>query len=486
MSRLRRTPAVVAAFPAPVAAAAPVTVLAVLAALAAAAAAPASAAADLVHPDGSFVTLLPGGDALVADDIDLPPGTGGRIAVPLPETLQFETARATLRGAGRALPIEFVPPIGGLGGWLQACVGKTVRLLPAGGGSRSGELPREGRLIAAGDPALVEIADGITAVAAERLVCATDADGRFRLAVDLPDRTKADVLDLSYRLGGWSWQARHRLDLDAAGGTGRLSAAAVIQVPPGADLTRARLRLAEGDVPRAGGPRPAPAYDMAEKRVMAAAPMQAEEVAESSTYDLVLFDIPGTWDLRGPAQRSLPLRPSAAVQVEDVAVLRFFNTPHAPSLEDPVVPRRHLRFEAGKDVVLPSGVIEVGVRRADGTWAPLGEVATPRVPAGRKADVALGTLPDVVIFYRRPSLDVLPQGRFQREAVIEWEALNRRDGPTRLELRHELGGPYELLEASPAPAKKDGSAIAWDVPLAKGQKVTLRAKLRFDPRPVRN
>lgn len=428
-------------------------------------------------PDGPpLVAVFSGGDALVEETLVLDPGPAGIVAFPNAESLDPASFVATL--GGRRVETTLLPPVDSLFSLLRTCVGRPVQLLP--GGPDAPALPESGTLSVASDPPLVRIdADRTIAVRADRVVCPTAAEARWRMAFDLPARGAKTPLALRYRLGGFGWQARHRLVLAEGGGTARLATDAVIAVPAGTLMPDARLRVVEGDIPRAGG---GPVY-MAEKadarNAMMAAPAP---VAESRSLDLLVFDLPGSRELAGPATLVLPLREPADVPLEDVLVFEVYRSPLAPAPDEPLAPRRHLRVLIDGSAALPGGIVEAGVLRRDGTWLPLGEVATPRIAAGRTADLPLGEVRDVVAVYRRPTLGVVTEGPFQREAGVTIDLENRRGSAARIELRQELGGPFELLGADPQPTERDGSSLTWKLVLERSQVQTIRFRVRMEPR----
>ncbi len=429
---------------------------------------------------GTHVTVLPGGEGLVSETLDVPAGAAGPLALVRPPTTVTESFDAALLPAETALPVVFAPPLDGLAPLLARCTGQRV-LVQAG--TNDPATVTDGELVAAGgpdQPALVRRADGyVVPVRWDRVMCVAPGDGRWRLAVELPESKSPRAVRLRYRVGGFAWQARHRLDLDEAGASARLALQAVVDVPFGARYDGAALRLAEGGLPRA---MPQPRPMMADKRMaVAAAP---EAVVEGEALDFILFDV-GTRDLAGPARFTVPLRPPQKVAIEDALVLTLSGTPAGMAPEQPLAPVRHLRFVVPGDRPVPGGTFDVGVARGDGTWVPLGEIATQRLAPGAKADLTLGEVRDLVARYRRPTLETLPAGPFLREAAVEVTLENRRPRAGLVEMRQEFWGPFELVDAKPAPDARDGSSLTWRVGLDKGATKTVTYRLRFDPRPPR-
>lgn len=441
-----------------------------------------TAAVTAPPADGPLVTVLPNGEALVEETIAVQP-RGGRVDLPRPETLRPESVVATAGEDGTPLTVFFDPPVSGLHELLTRCVGETVRILPAGPQAEASGLPQAGTLVAPGDPALVRLDTGeVVPVRAERLACRDDGDARTRLGVLVPEKA-AGPLRLRWAATGFGWQVRHRLDLDAEGGSGRLISTTVVALPPGTSFTGARLRLAEGDVPRVAGPQPGRAPRMM-KMEMAAAPAPDEDAmaAQSTSFDLVLFDVPGRWELTGPGRITLPLRPAAAVKPEDVLRLDLHRW-SGPSPEfEPLFPQRRLRFRVEGTAPLPAGVFDVGTRRADGSWLPLGEAPTARVASGKTAEVRLGEVRDVTIAYRTADLAELRDAKYLREAAFEVQVENHRDRPAIVELEHHLGS-YVLIDSSVPPHAKTGTSLVFRRTLAPGAKETLRWRAKVDPRP---
>ncbi len=430
---------------------------------------------------GTLVTVLPGGEGLVAETLDLPAGDAGPFELVRPPTTVTESFDAALLPAETALSVVFAPPLDGLATLLARCTGQRVLVQ---GGTDDPQAVAEGELVAAGgpdQPALVRRADGVVVpVRWDRVMCRAAGDGRWRLGVALPESKTARNVRLRYRVGGFAWQARHRLDVDEAGANARLALQAVVDVPFGARYDGAALRLAEGGMPR-GVPQPRPM--MADKR-MAAVGAAPEAIVEGEALDFILFDV-GTRDLAGPSRFTVPLRPPQKVAFEDALLLTIGGSPSGMPPDQPLAPVRHLRFVVPGDRPVPGGTFDVGVSKGDGTWVPLGEVATQRLAPGAKADLTLGEVRDLVARYRRPALETLPSGPFLREATVEVTLENRRPRAGLVEMRQEFWGPFEVLEAKPAPDARDGSSLTWRVGIDKGATKTVVYRVRFEPRPPR-
>lgn len=437
----------------------------------------------LASPEPARLTVLPTGTAQVEEQLAVPAGAAAPLAIPRPASLEPESVVATLGLQGAPLEIRLEPPRDDLSSWIRLCIGRTVQISPPAPGEGGETVDKQGTLQVLDESnrlGLVAFRDGqVAPIPWTRIQCPAAPDARWRIVVMLPSRPAPATLNLRYRLGGFSWQARHRLDINPEATTGLFAPQALVTLPPGLDFDQAELRLVEGSVPREAAPRPS--YG-AEKRMMvvAAAP-EPPPTEESQVLDLMVFDVPGIRSLVGPANLSLPLRSPKEVPIEEILVLDAQRHPSSDFNTDPIPPVRHLRFKVA-DLPLPAGVFEVGVRGADGHWSLLGEVTSHRVAVGETADLALGDVREFVARLTRPAF--LPAvGHWQREAEFELEATNRRPAPVRLEFRFNFFGPYELVQSQPNPTRREGSWLSWTLNLApKEGKATVRFRGRYEPR----
>lgn len=434
------------------------------------------------------VTLLPGdGGAWIERTVpqDRRPGTAGELS--LPATLDPGSLTITPVGETGALTLLMEPPVAPYPGHLEACRGGRVTVLTSEDDSMpSRSVPAQFVQGGSGERAVVRLEDGrLMAVRADRVLC---ADGRDRPGarwwVRLPDRPAGD-LSLVYRLEGWGWRGSHRLELSDGATEGRLRVEALVTVPAGVEHDAARVRLLAGDLPRVnGGGSPRPMLQKARTDVAyAAAESAAAPVSESRSQDLLIFDLDEPMDLRGPAVSRLPLRDPVDLAIEDVIRVEA-PVPHRTGRDDErdLTGRRHLRFDAPRGRPIPTGVVDVGVRRGDGRWLPLGETPIPRTAPGEQADLRLGQVGDLIVTWRLTDQRALAGDAYRQQVEVLVEIENPRPEAAVVELVQPMGGAHELLQARPAPATSGGASVTWRVELASGASETLRLTAKVDPR----
>lgn len=437
--------------------------------------------------EGAAITLLPGdGGAWVERIVSGEDRVAGAGEIGLPPTLDPSSLRVSPAGETRALTVRLEPPVAPYPGHLEACRGGEVTVLT---GDETAEPSKAvpARLVrgGSGERAVVRLEDGrLMAVRADRVLC---ADSRERLGalwwLGLPDAPSGD-LSLIYRLDGWGWRGSHRLELADDARSGHLRVEALATIPPGVDHEAAHLRLLAGDLPRVGGGGPRPMLQKSRADVsFAAAESASAPVSESRGQDLLIFDLAEPVDLRGPSVNRLPLREPADLSIDDVIRVEA-PVPHRSGRDDErdLTGRRHLRFEAPDGKPIPVGVVDVGVRRDDGRFLPLGEAAVPRTAPGEQADLTLGEVGDLVVRWRLTDQRALGNDPYRQQVEVMVEIENPRPRRAVVELVQPMGGAHELLGAQPAPAAKGGASVTWRVELPPSASETLRLTAKVDPR----
>ncbi|MBP7146739.1 MAG: hypothetical protein KBD01_04280 [Acidobacteria bacterium] len=431
------------------------------------------ALAAAAEAPGVRVNVLPEQEAAIEELRPLPGAAG---SFELPGDILLDSLHAEWRPGGETIALSGAPPVRDLDGLLRACLGQRVDVLPAG--SEGGAPEAESARLVGGDPqrALVRLPDQrLGAIPWWRVACATERSERWLFSAGAPAPGTAREVLLRYRQPGWSWHALHRLELREGLRQATLATEALIDVPAGVDLPQAQLAVTEGSVPR-GGTQPVMMAKARMAESFAQAPAQ-----ETSAMDLVVFDLPGTQRLAGPRTLLLPLRPAASVGIEDLLVTRVPWAPAGGPDDQRVVPQRHVKFLVEGAKPLPAGSVEVGVRTAD-KWLLLGNIPTERVAPGDTADLALGEVRDLVVRWRRVELAPLTATPYRFEAGVEIDIENRRPLPASVELVQPMGGPYELIQADPAPDQRDGASATWKLGLDKNAVRTIRFRARVEPR----
>jgi hypothetical protein len=437
--------------------------------------------------EGAAITLLPGdGGAWVERILSSDERAAGAGEIGLPPSLDPSSLRVSPAGEARALTVRLEPPVAPYPGHFEACRGGEVTVLTHEDDAEpSRAVPA--RLVRAGssDRAVVRLEDGrLMAVRADRVLC---ADGRERLGtlwwLGLPDAPSGD-LSLIYRLDGWGWRGSHRLELADDARSGRLRVEALSTIPPGVDHEAAHLRLLAGDLPRVGGGGARPMRQKSRADVtFAAAESAGAPVTESRGQDLLIFDLDEPLDVRGPSMTRLPLREPAELAIDDVIRVEA-PVPHRTGRNDErdLTGRRHLRFDAPPGKPIPAGVVDVGVRREDGRFLPLGEASVPRTAPGEQADLTLGQVGDLVVRWRLTDQRALGNDPYTQQVEVVVDIDNPRPRRAVVELVQPMGGAHELLSAQPAPATKGGASVTWRIELPAAASETVRLTAKVDPR----
>ncbi len=425
------------------------------------------------------VAVLQSGGAWVERELAIPRGAA-ELSTELPRQLDGSSLEIAL--AGRALGARLATPPQTTNALLEDCLGRAVRLLPAGQTGGAPELNEPVTLVGLGADgrALVQLPDAhVAAVPLERVACpVAELPLGPRVTVPLPAKAKG-ALALRYRLLGWSWRAQHQLERGAKGW--RLATRAELQVPADIGLDAPELQLIAGDVPAAPAAALTYAYrspSLMEKQADAPRPSQ-----EAVTADLLVFTPMGSVALDRPGLHFVPLREPADLAVEELFVVST-PVPTRWGGQDEARPaaRRELGFRAPKGGPLPAGLVKVGTRDASGTWLPLGAVSMPRHAPGERVELRLGETRDIELRWRRPSLETLPSGRFRNRARVALSLRNAREEAAVIEVTQPLGGPYELEKSTLAPSEKRGTALVWRVELAPGASRTIEFTAQLEPR----
>lgn len=424
----------------------------------------------VVYEDGRVLVRDVRLMALPADHGELAvPGVAGSLD---PGSLQVRSL--TSPSGFRVLETGVVPGLGSSRDLLQRFVGRTLRVrLPKGGDSAEGDAPRwrEAELLAAGDPPVLRLAEGLYVGPVESYLLPDSGgeSGEPRLSLTVENTGPAEQeLEIAYLAQGLSWRADYRLDLDPSGDAGLFSAWATLRNAMDTGFTDARLTLVSGQVNREYRNEAVLAMTMdAASAKMAPAP----GVSRSSVFAYHAYELERAVDLEPGETRQLALLDASRVKVERGLVSRFENF-HMNRTPEPLSQAVQVRLtvanseDNGLGLALPAGAVRVFQERKQAPALMVGEDWLEHGPVGKDLVLNPGNAFDVVV--ERVLKDFQRQG--ERGMVQTWEisCANSGDKAVDLVLEEALPGEWKVLSAD-AGHERSGSLLRFPLRLQAGE-----------------
>lgn len=218
-----------------------------------------------------------------------------------------------------------------------------------------------------------------------------------------------------------------------------------------------------------------PKAEMATARMMTMA-MDAEPMANHvAAGDVHVYSIAGPIDLAADETTQVRIAAQEAVKAERRYILQGHGhhvrspMPGAQPFENPDV---EIRFINEGTEPLPSGNARVyaGDRL-------LGESSVPSTPAGERVTLRTGKAFDLTVRRQQTAFRRLGSSNTTTESAHRFTLRNAKDSAVTIEIREQIGGDWELVEASHA-MNRDGLAAVWQIPVAAGGEATLSYVVR--------
>jgi len=291
-------------------------------------------------------------------------------------------------------------------------------------------------------------------------------------------------LEVSYLTGGMNWNADYVLlvGADAKAPSG-LSGWVTVNNQSGGEYENAKLKLVAGEVNRVRqdhgrGVRPMAARGMAMEM---AAP--APEFAQSEMFEYYLYDLQRPTTLKQNQTKQISL-----MEAQGLAVDReYVTTPNVHLLsrfegtsKQAVV--SFFTFKNSKDNKLgdplPAGIIRIYTADVNGSQQFIGEDRIAHTPRDEEIRLRVGEAFDIVA--ERTQLNFTQ--RTNKQTETEWQVAirNRKNEDITVRVQENARGQWQVRDASHKHTKVDANTFRFDVPVAKGQEVIVKYKLRVD------
>lgn len=301
-----------------------------------------------------------------------------------------------------------------------------------------------------------------------------DEDLLERPAIDVAGHALAPGsrdLRLRYLVGNVSWKTDYVVDAVGSEAAPELDIAgwASIRNQSGRAFRAQPLMLVAGEVNRTS-PQPVPQAEMAQARMMTMA-MDAEPMANRvSGGDVHIYSLAGPIDLAAHETTQVRVVEQNRIKAER----RYIITGHGHFARSPIAglqpfqnPDVELRFANTGGEPLPAGNA-----RVYGGERLLGESPIPATPAGEDVTLRIGKAFDLSVRRQQTAFRRLNPPDQGFETAHQFLLRNAKDTATVIEIREQIGGEWELVEAS-HPMNRDGLNAVWHIEIPAGGEAEL-------------
>jgi len=436
----------------------------------------ATLAASATRPAGPSITVYTRDLGLVREQRTLAL-TGARDTVRLsdvPESIDFASVRLVPEGGSKVSRLAYRFDVADGDALINHARGRRVRV------SGRDNRVNEGTLISSDGSWLVLRADdgalSTLSRAAVDEVRLADPPAALSLrptleAVIEGGRAGRVDAELSYLTGGLSWAAEHTV-VRRGETSARWSSAVTVINTTGRTWEDADLKLVAGD-PRRTTPQPMPMAMMAragvEQKMDGGADLSEEAFSE---YHLYSLGRPAT--LRDRETQSLTMLEPRDVKITPRYVYRGGDTRGVASVLEIVNAK-----DAGLGVPLPAGRVRFYEADASGALQFTGETRIAHTAVDEKMSLEVGYAFDLAAERKEAYNNRISD--HEREYKVEIELRNRKANDVVIRVEENVGGDIEVTQKSHDFTRKDANTLVFNVPVPKGQKVTLSytARVRF-------
>jgi hypothetical protein len=292
-------------------------------------------------------------------------------------------------------------------------------------------------------------------------------------------------IEVSYLTHGMGWSADYVLSVADKKATGSLSGWVTVNNQSGAEYADAKLKLVAGEVNRA--PVPAPAYGMRKTARMEMAMASAADAGftESGMFEYHVYDLGRLVTVKENQTKQISLLEAQGVNVVKEYVTTpsahnafLYNSVNDGAVKQPVV--AYLSFKNTKEnnlaVPLPSGVIRIYTDDARGSRQFIGEDRITHTPKDEEVRLKVGEAFDIVA--ERTQVDFAQKTSKVTETEWKVSLRNRKEEDVTVRVQENASGQWEILEPSHKFTKVSATQFRFEVPVAKGQEVTVKYKIR--------
>ena len=290
----------------------------------------------------------------------------------------------------------------------------------------------------------------------------------------------AQRLEVTYLTSGINWKADYLAILNPADTLLDLTGSVTIENRSGAGYRNAVLRLVAGDVRRV---REEKMPDRAAPRMAAAAMEATPQFKEESFFEYHLYTLDRGTTLRDNQTKQLLLFNALQVAVSKLYLLQgqshYYGARYdlrgqkarvGVFLE--IVNRQENRL----GMPLPKGTFRVFKADPDGTLQFAGEDRIDHTPKNEKFKIKIGDAFDVAA--ERVQTDFKQLETRVHESTFEVTLRNQKSEDIRVLVEEPIPGAWEMISNTHSYEKIQANLIRFIVPVAKGQEVKVRYKVR--------
>jgi hypothetical protein len=290
----------------------------------------------------------------------------------------------------------------------------------------------------------------------------------------------AQRLEVTYLTSGINWKADYLAILNPADTQLDLTGSVTIENRSGTGYRNAVLRLVAGDIQRV---REEMVPDRAAPRMAAALKEAAPQFKEESFFEYHLYTLDRGTTLRDNQTKQLPLFNAPQVPVSKLYLLQgqphYYWSRYDLRGQKPrvgVFLEMVNRQENRLGMPLPKGTVRVYKADQDGTLQFAGEDRIDHTPRNEKFKVKIGEVFDVAA--ERVQTDFKQLETRLHEATLEVTLRNQKSEDIRVLVEEPIPGAWEMISNTHPYEKIQANLIRFLVPVAKGQEVKVRYKVR--------
>jgi hypothetical protein len=279
---------------------------------------------------------------------------------------------------------------------------------------------------------------------------------------------------------GMSWNADYILVAGEGKSKSGLSGWVTLNNRSGAEYENAKLKLVAGNVNHARNEVAAAGMDFSSESSLKA--MRAPAFEQSELFEYYMYDLqrPATIKNNQTKQISLMEAHGLAIAKEyTTTASRWMNRSEAGKPDKQPV-YAFLTFKNTKENKLgnplPAGVIRIYTEDAGGRQQFIGEDRINHTPKDEEIRLKAGEAFDIIAERSQANYKQITS----RQSEAEWNVTlrNRKNEDVVVRVIEQASGAWEVRESSHKYSKVDASTLRFDVPVKKGEEVTVKYKIR--------
>ncbi len=288
-------------------------------------------------------------------------------------------------------------------------------------------------------------------------------------------------LEVTYLTGGLNWKADYLAVLNPFDSQVGLTGWVTLENRSGATYRNALLRMVAGDVQRVREEKMP--YSPAPRAAVAAKEAAPPQFREESFFEYHLYTLDRGTTLRDNETKQILLFNAPQVPVNKLYVLKgqphYYRSRYDPRGQKPKVGvflELMNRQEHRLGNPLPRGIVRVYREDKDGTLQFAGEDRIDHTARNEKMKIKVGEVFDVAA--ERVQTDFKQLETRLHEITMEVTLRNQKNEDLRILVEEPIPGDWQMISNTHSYEKVQANLIRFIVPVAKGQEVKVRYKVR--------